>query len=244
MIFFHVLVFNSGCFIIVFLDADRRWNWHNCCGALDGKHIRIKKPHNSGSLYYNYKGFFSVVLLALVDGDYKFIWAHVGSNGSSSDCGIFNESELETGLRERTVGFPDPRPFPHDDRPIPYALVGDDAFPLRTFLMKPYSARYLTHDERIFNYRCSRARRVIENAFGILVSRLRCLLSTIATSPTTVRKIVKACLCLHTTLCASGSPTCRMPTLTWRTTTATSFLVPGGMQTSCRKRKKLCVLLD
>ena len=67
-------------------------------------------------MYYNYKGFFSIVLLALVDGDYKFLWADVGSNGSSSDCGIFNESELEPPLREGTLGFPDPEPFPNDDK--------------------------------------------------------------------------------------------------------------------------------
>ena len=175
----------------------RRWNWHNCCGAIDGKHIAIKKPYKSGSLYYNYKGFFSIVLLAVVDADYKFLWAHVGSNGSSSDCGIYNVSDLEPGLRDGTLNFPDPQPLPHDDRPIPFSLVADDAFPLRTYMVKPYSARRLSHEERIYNYRCSRGRRVVENGFGILANRFRCLLSTIGTSPAISRKITMACLCLH-----------------------------------------------
>ena len=64
-------------------------------------------------------------------------------------------------------------------------------------MIKPFAARYLTREERIYNYRCSRARRVVENAFGILVSRFRCLLTTLATTPFNAKKIVKACLCLH-----------------------------------------------
>ena len=112
-----------------------RWNFHHACGALDGKHIRIRKPNNSGSVYYNYKGFFSIVLLGLVDADYKFLWVNVGAEGSQSDCGIFNRSTLESALREDRMGFPRPRPLPHDDRNIPYFIIGDDAFPLRPYLM-------------------------------------------------------------------------------------------------------------
>lgn len=174
-----------------------RWNFHHCCGAIDGKHIAIKKPRKSGSLYYNYKGFFSIVLLAVVDADYKFIWASVGANGSASDCGVFNRSALEPALRTGRIGFPPADPFPNDDRPLPYFLVGDDAFPLREYMVKPFGHRYLLHDERIFNYRCSRARRVVENAFGILANRFRCFLTTIHLPPVTVKKVAKACLCLH-----------------------------------------------
>ena len=159
--------------------------------------MAIKKPPNSGTHYYNYKGFFSIVLLGLVDGNYKFLWADVGSPGSLSDCAVFNDGDLEPALRNNTLGLPPPDALPNDNRDTPYFLVGDDAFPLRRWMMKPFSHRYLSREELIFNYRTSRARRVSENAFGILAARWRCLLSTMHHSVEVSTDITKACLCLH-----------------------------------------------
>ncbi|WAQ95270.1 hypothetical protein MAR_027960 [Mya arenaria] len=76
-------------------------------------------------------------------------------------------------------------------------MVGDDAFPLRQYMLKPYPHRHLARDERFFNYRCSRARRVVENAFGILANRFRRLLTTLEMRPSTVTKTVMACMTLH-----------------------------------------------
>lgn len=180
--------------------ADRfrvRWNYHHGCGAIDGKHVAIKAPKNTGTKHYNYKGYFSIVLLGVVDGNYKFLWADVGAEGSASDAGIFNNGPLRGDLEEKRLGFPDPEPLPGDDHDIPYFLVGDDAFPLRPWMMKPYGGRVLDHDERIFNYRTSRARRVVENAFGILAHRWRVLLTTIQLLPRRAQKVTCGCIVLH-----------------------------------------------
>ena len=157
-----------------------RWQFYNCLGALDGKHVRMKNPRNGGSLFFNYKGYFSLSLLGLVDGDYKFLWASVGHEGSCSDAQIWNNSELKDAIDDNTIGFPDAAPLPGDDAPLPFFLIGDDAFALNTCMMKPYSRRSMERAQIIFNYRLSRARRIVENAFGILANRYRCLLTTMA----------------------------------------------------------------
>jgi hypothetical protein len=76
-------------------------------------------------------------------------------------------------------------------------FVGDDAYPLRLDLMKPYPFRNMEHQQRVFNYRLSRARRVVENGFGIWANRWRVFLTNIMLNPDKVQKMVFATVCLH-----------------------------------------------
>ena len=135
--------------------------------------------------------------MALVDADYKFRWVNIGAQGVCSDAQIWNQCELKNAIERGVIGIPPAAPLPGDDRPMSYYIIADDAFGTNTCLMKPYSRRGLANDERIFNYRLSRARRVVENAFGILANRFRCLLSVMLQDPDTVHAIVLACVCLH-----------------------------------------------
>lgn len=75
-------------FVLIANEFFKKWNFPNVIGCLDGKHVRIRCPNRTGSLYYNYKDFFSIVLLALVDANYRFIAVDIGSFGREGDAGI------------------------------------------------------------------------------------------------------------------------------------------------------------
>ena len=174
-----------------------KWQFPHCLGAIDGKHVALRKPPYSGTTFYNYKGFFSIVLMAICDADYKFLYAAVGAEGSLSDRSIFGRMKLKEDMDNGNLNFPPSEPLRGDNMDVPYFFIGDDAFPLTDHLMKPFRGRTLDHPMRIFNYRHCRARRVIENSFGILACRWECLLTTIAMEPEPVKNIVQACICLH-----------------------------------------------
>ncbi|XP_033752818.1 uncharacterized protein LOC117336159 [Pecten maximus] len=174
-----------------------KWNFPHTLGALDGKHVAVRCPPKSGSTYFNYKKFFSIVLLALVDADYKIIWADIGGRGAASDAQIWNDSDLKEATESGEINHPPPDPLPNDTQSVDWFYIGDDAFGLRNFMQKPFSQRSLTREERIFNYRLSRARRVSENAFGILANRFQVMLTTMQHDPATVRLITTTCIVLH-----------------------------------------------
>lgn len=170
------------------------WNFPNCFGAIDGKHIIIECPANSGSNFYNYKGSFSIVLLALIDHSYNFTCIDVGAYGSASDAGIFSKSTLKKAIEENQLNLPDEA-----------VMLGDEAFPLTKYLMKPYPRRnILTKKQKIYNYRHCRARRIVENGFGILSSRFRVFRRPLRLLPSTVVKLVKAACSLHNWIRKSG----------------------------------------
>lgn len=176
-----------------------------CIGALDGKRVLICKPPNSGSTFYDYKGHFSVILMALVDADCKFLYVDVGSCGRASDGGVWDRCSLKQGVEGNMLAIPQPENIPFSDKQCPYVFVGDDAFPLKTYLMKPYPGRDQTHEKIIYNYRLSRARRTSENAFGILAARFQIFKQPIRTSPEKVNDIILAAVCLHNMLRESSS---------------------------------------
>ena len=86
---------------------EAKWNYPCYVGSIDGKHIAIKPPPDSGSLHFIYKHFVSTVLLALVDANYKFIYVDVGAAGRSGDAGIYGNSTLKHSLDTNRLNLPD-----------------------------------------------------------------------------------------------------------------------------------------
>ena len=111
----------------------QRWNFPNCCGALDGKHCVITCPAKSGTLYYNYKGTYSINLMALVDWNYHFLCIDVGAYGSNSDSPVFQHSDFGDCWMKNELDIPPPKELPGAPElgSLPYVIVGDAAFPLR-----------------------------------------------------------------------------------------------------------------
>lgn len=171
----------------------------NCLGAIDGKHIRIQKPYCTGSEFLNYKHFFSVVLMAVVDAEYCFTSVDIGSYGSASDSHVFERSNFGKKLNQEKLNIPPNQPLPNDDTGVsmPFIFVADEAFALSDHVQRPFGRRNLTIEKKIYNYRLTRARRMVECAFGIMSNKWRILHRALDVNLSFCDAIIQACCILH-----------------------------------------------
>lgn len=153
---------------------------------------------NTGSLYFNYKQSFSIVLMALCNANYNFLYCDVGVQGRIADGGVFLNTDLSEALQKKQLKIPNRRCLPSTNTKLPFVIVADDAFALSEYIMKPFPGRHPKGSvERAYNYRHSRSRRVIENVFGILTAVFRVLRKPILLSPERAKWVVLACVYLH-----------------------------------------------
>lgn len=135
--------------------------------------------------------------MAIADAEYQLLYIDVGCNGRVSDGGVFGKSTFQYALDNNTLNLPTPQPLPDRQLDVPYVLVADDAFRMQKNLLKPYPGRNLSSGQRIFNYRLSRARRVVENVFGIMTKHFQVLYRPIQLNEHKVKVITLACCALH-----------------------------------------------
>lgn len=176
----------------------KEWQFPYAFAAADGSHLPIKCPPGGAQAmkqYFNFKGFYSIVLMALVDAQYRFVWVSVGAPGNTHDSTLLQSTNLWSRIVEGEV-IPSVAQFVEEVE-IPPLILGDGAFPLRTFMMKPHGDAILPGDKRYFNFRHSRARLVTEGAFGRLKSRFRVLFRKCESQKETVKLYGLACVVLH-----------------------------------------------
>jgi hypothetical protein len=187
----------SGDRLQVILDGfESKWGFPQCVGAIDGSHIPIVSPLEHPADYYNRKGWHSIILQGVVDHEYRFWNVNVGWPGRVHDARVLSNSTL---FEEAQAGrlLPD-KPRTLCGVSVPVVILGDPAYPLLPWLMKPYVQHgNISQQQKSFNYRLSKARMVIENAFGRLKGRWRCLLKRNDTATEDVPNMITACCVLH-----------------------------------------------
>ena len=153
---------------------ERRWGFPQCAGAIDGSRIPISAPELNHTDYYSRKGWYSMVVQAVVIMN-VFHDVCVGWPGSVHDARIFINSIIYKRITDYKILECVGRTIL--GRNIPPCIIGDSAYPIQPWLMKPFSGvSSLTPQQKHFNYRLSRARIVVENAFGRLKVRWRRLM--------------------------------------------------------------------
>jgi hypothetical protein len=153
------------------------WEFPNCLGSIDGEHVKLKCPANSGSNYFCHKNYCPIVLLAIVDPYYKLIVVDTGNYGRHSDRGIFKNSAFYREYIDGKSILP-PKSLPSTNIPVPHVLIGDEGFASEKYLMHPFPRAAIANDarKRKLDKQLSRTRRVVENAFGILAQKWRVFL--------------------------------------------------------------------
>ena len=173
------------------------WQFPHVVRAIDGKHVVNEALGKSDTLYHNYKWTFSFLVLAECDTKCNFTLVHIGQYGSNNDSGILAQSKISSAFENNTLNLAESEIWLGANLDNPYFLVGDEIFVLKPWLLRLYPGRLLQILEMIYNYRYSRARMVIKNAFGILRDHWRILSHPLKASVQNTERYVMACLCLH-----------------------------------------------
>ena len=175
----------------------RKWGFPACFGAIDGTHIPISAPYLAHSDYINRKGYHSIVMQAVVDCNYLFRDIVVGWPGSVHDARVLSNSKIFQSAEENTLL---PKDFTVDvgGKRVAPVLLGDPAYPLLNWLMKPFPENPNTPRQyRKFNYRLSRARVTVENVFGRWKGRFRRFLKRTDMDVNNVITVIAASCILH-----------------------------------------------
>ncbi|XP_047143531.1 uncharacterized protein LOC105848991 isoform X2 [Hydra vulgaris] len=176
-------------------DFEAILGFPQCVGAVDGCHIPISAPKDQATSYYNYNGWYSIVLFAVVDSRYRFIYTSVGLPGRNNDSYILQNSSLK-GILESNLFDKCCKEL--GDSLVPLCLIGDSAFPLTRHLLKPYPENLeLSEIQKNFNKILCGARRVVENAFGRVKARFRVICKRMECDINFATRIVNACVTLH-----------------------------------------------
>lgn len=111
---------------------------------------------------------------------------------------MFNNSDLKEAIEAGRVQLPLPTPLPNSNVVLPYYFIGDAGLPLESYLLTPYARfRHLLPSQRIYNYRLSRARRIVECAFVLLRSKWRVYTRPLAFNIATTEQVILATIALH-----------------------------------------------
>jgi hypothetical protein len=129
----------EGEWIQVGNEFERKWDFPNCLGAVDGKHVKITAPTGSGSFYWNYKGSSTLVLMSIANANYEFLYCDIGMNSRVSDGGVIENTKFYEKLMHEEFNLPLPRKSDNSTSDLPYVFVGDEAFALRKDSLKPFS---------------------------------------------------------------------------------------------------------
>ena len=157
----------------------------------------MQAPAHFSSTFFNYKGTHNVVPMAVCDAHYCFTLIDVGDAGRHSDGSVLCHSAFWQAMENGELSLPSDSNIEGILSPVPYFFVGNAAFPLKMYMLWPYPGRYLPDSKRIFNYCLPRARRIIENTFGIIAAKFRIFQRPIVASPEKVTCITKAACSLH-----------------------------------------------
>lgn len=160
--------------------------------------ILLQAPPNNGSSYYNYKG--SINLMTISNAKYCFLMLNIGAEDRQSDGGVFRRSKIGIGFENVNIDLPEQTQVEINGTELPYVLVANEAFASTPDIMRHHTfprSKHLNIKRKIFNYRLSRVRLVVESAFGLLAAWWRIYRKPINTFLSTAVKIVQTTTVLH-----------------------------------------------